>query len=154
MVNTKPPGIQVNSPGHSGYTLQLIYPGRPMGAIPLGGEGTPGAWEGLFPIWLGSRLATPPALNGCQAGNHVCWALWVDLWPARSSICPRSEAKSRHCFPGKPGSACWYLGSSSCPVDRAASTWMGTQVGLLGLVKDVSPTICLSGFQRRERIRL
>ena len=65
MVNTKPPGIQVSSLGHSGDTLQLIYPGRPMRGHPSRGWGHPRSLRGLF-VWLGSRLVTP-ALNSFQA---------------------------------------------------------------------------------------
>ena len=144
LVNTKPPGIQVSSPGHSGYTLQLIYPGRPMRGHPSQGWGHPRSLRGLF-VWLGSRLVTP-ALNSCQAKTI---SAGLCGWISVVSIKHLSTIRGCHstASPGKPGSACWYLGSSSCPQTGWLPPGWAHKLGCLVLRKDVSPTICLSGFQ-------
>ena len=112
--------------------------------------GAPRSLRGLL-VWLGSRLVTP-ALNSFQAKTisaGLCGWIYVVSIKHLSTFqgCPSTASL------GKPGSACWYLGSSSCLQTGWLPPGWAHKLGCLVSWKDVSPTICLSGFQR-EWIRL
>jgi len=121
--------------------------------------GAPQEPEQAFP------LAGKPSGHTCSEQlldyKHLCCGPWEELQGLRGASA-HVVGPSQGCSPGWPGSACWYLPSSSAAADRGASTWVSTEAGLLGLCKRMSapPSACLSskengsGLNQYQRLKI